>query len=67
MLVAAANKKKYRDARQLTLGEPQDFADGHSAAVFSAGVFTEGHAPLSGFDELVRVTRAGGRIVFQSS
>jgi hypothetical protein len=29
----------------------------------TAGVFTEGHAPLSGLDELIRVTRAGGCIV----
>lgn len=34
------------------------------AAVVSAGVFTEGHAPLCGLDELVRVTRAGGYVVF---
>jgi len=27
----------------------------------SAGVFTDGHAPMDGFDELIRVTRPGGR------
>jgi len=67
MLVAAANKKQYRDLRHMTLGEPLDFADNHFAAVVSAGVFTEGHAPLSGLDELIRVTRAGGHIVFTIS
>jgi SAM-dependent methyltransferase len=67
MLALAANKKKYRDLRQMTLGEPLDFADDHFAAVSSAGVFTQGHAPLSGFDELIRVTRAGGHIVFSVS
>jgi predicted TPR repeat methyltransferase len=67
MLAVAANKKKYRDLRQMTLGEPLDFADNHFAAVSSAGVFTEGHAPLSGLDELVRVTRADGHIVFSIS
>jgi len=67
MLAVAADKKKYRDLRQMTLGEPLDFADDHFAAVSSAGVFTQGHAPLSGFDELIRVTRAGGQIVFSVS
>jgi predicted TPR repeat methyltransferase len=67
MLAVAANKKKYRELHQMTLGEPLGFADDQFAAVSSAGVFTEGHAPLSGFDELVRVTRAGGHIVFSVS
>jgi SAM-dependent methyltransferase len=67
MLAMAASKRKYRDLRQMTLGEPLDFADDQFAAVSSAGVFTEGHAPLSGFDELIRVTRAGGHIVFSVS
>lgn len=30
----------------------------------STGVFTEGHAPPSSFDELIRVTRPGGHIIF---
>ena len=67
MLAVAANKKQYRDLRHMTLGEPLDFADDHFAAVVGAGVFTEGHAPLSGLDELIRVTRAGGHIVFTIS
>ena len=33
----------------------------------SAGVFTQGHAPLSGFDELIRITRPGGHIAFSIS
>jgi len=28
------------------------------------GVFTQGHAPASSIDELVRVVRGGGHIVF---
>lgn len=67
MLAAAAKKNKYRDLRQMVLGEPLDFSDDQFAAVSSAGVFTEGHAPLSGLDELVRITRAGGHIVFSIS
>ncbi|MCK5364390.1 MAG: class I SAM-dependent methyltransferase, partial [Gammaproteobacteria bacterium] len=67
MLAAAANKKKYRDLHQMILGEALDFADDHFAAVLSAGVFTEGHAPLSRLDELIRITRAKGHIVFSIS
>ena len=67
MLNLAANKNKYRDLHQMTLGESLDFADDHFAAVSSAGVFTEGHAPLSGLDELIRVTRARGHIVLSIS
>lgn len=33
----------------------------------AAGVFTQGHAPLDGLDELVRATRPGGHIVFSIS
>jgi hypothetical protein len=32
--------------------------------VISTGVFTEGHAPPSSFDELIRITRQGGHIIF---
>ncbi len=64
MLALAADKSRYRELRQMVLGRHLDFADDHFAAVVSAGVFTEGHAPLHGLDELVRVTRAGGYVVF---
>ena len=64
MLGRAAEKSLYRDLRQERLGEPLDYDDDAFAATVSAGVFTQGHAPLAGLDELVRVTRPGGHIVF---
>jgi predicted TPR repeat methyltransferase len=64
MLALAAAKNMYRELHQMVLGRPLDFADDRFAAVVSAGVFTEGHAPLAGLDELVRVTRTGGYVVF---
>ena len=64
MLKVAALKQKYIELRHLFLGEALDFADDTFALVVSAGVFTQGHAPLDGLDELVRVTRPGGRLVF---
>ncbi len=64
MLAGAAEKGKYRELKHLYLGRALDFADNRFAAVVSAGVFTQGHAPLSSLGELVRVTRAGGHLVF---
>ncbi|MCY3622897.1 MAG: class I SAM-dependent methyltransferase [Gammaproteobacteria bacterium] len=64
MLAAARSKAIYRELRQMTLGEPLDFADDTFDAVISVGVFTTGHAPAHAFDELVRITKDGGHIFF---
>lgn len=64
MLARAAAKGQYTQLEHLELGRPLGFADDRFGAVVSAGVFTQGHAPLDGLDELVRVTRPGGHIVF---
>ena len=48
----------------MTLGERLDFADGTFAATLSVGVITPKHAPPESFDELLRVTRPGGPVVF---
>ncbi len=64
MMAAARAKNFYADLDQMILGRPLNYPDNHFAAVTASGVFTQGHAPLSGFDELVRVTRPGGLLVF---
>jgi len=64
MLKIAGEKGHYRNLHHLYLGEPLDFADDTFAGVVSSGVFTQGHAPLSGLDELIRVTKPGGRLAF---
>ena len=64
MLKAAGLKQKYIDLTHQFLGESLAYEDDFFAMVASSGVFTQGHAPLSGFDELIRVTRPGGRLVF---
>ena len=64
MMAAARAKNVYASLEQMFLGRPLDFPDNHFAAITASGVFTEGHAPLSGFDELLRVTRPGGLLVF---
>ncbi len=64
MLATAAAKEIYAELRHMYLGEPLDFADDHFASAVGAGVFTQGHAPLAGLDELVRVVRRGGYVIF---
>ncbi len=67
MLAQATSKSLYQDLRQALLGEPLPYADGAFAATVSSGVFTQGHAPLDGLDELIRVTQTDGPIVFSIS
>jgi len=64
MLDLAARRRRYTQLERMFLGQPLDFEDDRFIAVVSAGVFTDGHAPLDGFDELVRLTTPGGRLVF---
>jgi len=63
MLDLAGTTGAYADLRCMALGEPLDFPDAHFAAVASAGTFGATHAPASGFDELLRITRPGGHLV----
>ncbi|MEM7124696.1 MAG: class I SAM-dependent methyltransferase [Chloroflexota bacterium] len=64
MLSEARKKSVYADLQVGILGQPLDFPTDAFEAVVSAGVFTLGHAPASGFDELIRVTKPGGHIIF---
>ena len=64
MLEEAREKGVYRELHQMTMGEPLDFPTDSFDAVISVGVLTVGHAPPSSLDELVRVTKPGGYIVF---
>jgi SAM-dependent methyltransferase len=64
MLDQAARLKAYIRLERMQLGAPLAFDDDTFAAVISTGVFTEGHAPPSSFDELIRITRQGGHIIF---
>jgi SAM-dependent methyltransferase len=64
MLDRAAGRRVYARLERMVLGEPLGFPDAAFAAVVATGVFTLGHAPASSFDELIRVTRPGGHIIF---
>ena len=64
MLAVAHEKGVYTSLRIGTLGQPLDFPSNTFDAVAGIGIFTLGHAPASSFDELVRVTKPGGQILF---
>ncbi len=64
MLQEARRKQVYSEFHQMTLGETLAFDSDCFDAVISVGVFTLGHAPAAAFDELARVTRPGGGVVF---
>lgn len=64
MLDEAAKKNVYRELHQMVMGETLGFETDSFDAVVSVGVLTVGHAPASSFDELVRITRPNGYIIF---
>ncbi len=64
MLEEARRKNVYREFHRMVMGETLDFPTDSFDAVISIGVLTLGHAPASSFDELIRITRPGGCIVF---
>jgi SAM-dependent methyltransferase len=67
MLAKARARNVYTDLRNRVLGEALDFDDASFAAIVSFGVFTPGHAPPAAFDELIRITRPGGHLIFTVS
>ena len=64
MLEVARQKNIYQGLDQMTMGETLGYASDRFDASVVVGVFTQGHAPASSLDELVRVTKPGGHIVF---
>lgn len=62
MLEIARHKGVYERYVTVTLGETLPFADNEFASTLTCGVITPGHAPASSFDELLRVTRPGGKL-----
>ena len=63
MLRLAEARGAYRVLKQAEIGKTLPWPDGYFSAFFSTGVFTEGHAPASGLDDLVRITRKGGHAI----
>ena len=64
MLEQARKKDVYKEFHQLVMGEPLNFQTDWFDAVISVGALTEGHAPADSLDELVRITKPGGHIIY---
>lgn len=64
MMDEARKKGVYGSFYQEVLGQPLGLETNGYQAVMAKGVFAPGHAPSSAFDELIRITVPGGKIVF---
>ena len=64
MLELARKKGAYKDLHQMELGKQLDLPTDAFSAVVATGVFAAGHAPPESFDELIRVTKPGGHMIF---
>lgn len=62
MLDVARTKGVYSTHLHADLSLPLNIADNSYDAVISAGTFSYGHVKATAFDELARITRAGGFI-----
>jgi len=62
MLDEAKRKGIYRSLDRMVLSEKLDYPSNYFDAVLSVG--TIGHAPPESFDELIRITKSSGFIVF---
>lgn len=63
MLTQARNRGIYEDLKIGVLGEPLDYPTNSFESAIAAGVFSVGHAPASGWDELARIVRPGGYLI----
>ena len=66
MLEHAKERKIYHELRPMALGNPLNFEDNSFAHSYCIGTLAPGHAPPHSFDELIRVTRSGGLVIFSS-
>lgn len=64
MLDVARGKALYDDLQIAALGEALPFTADHFGATLTSGTITPGHAPPHAFDELIRVTKPGGLLIF---
>lgn len=64
MLDRAAELGVYKELRQMDLGQRLGFEDAAFDACVASGVLTVGHAPPHALDELARVVRPAGVLIF---
>ncbi|NES81999.1 MAG: class I SAM-dependent methyltransferase [Moorea sp. SIO2B7] len=66
MLKKAREKNAYQSLNRMILGEHLDFTSGSFDAAICVGTFIEKHAPPKSLDELVRVVRKDGIVMFST-
>ena len=64
MLQEARKKSVYKELHRMVMGEKLDFDTDSFDAVICVGTLTLGHAPASSLNELVRITKPTGHIVY---
>ena len=64
MLEEAKKTGAYEGFDRMVLGETLGYETAAFDSTISIGTFSLGHAPASGLDELVRVTKPGGYLVY---
>ena len=64
MLREAGKKGCYAALYEHALGDTLDLPSAAYDAVICIGVFVMAHAPASSFDELLRITKPGGHLIF---
>ncbi|MEO0342830.1 MAG: class I SAM-dependent methyltransferase [Pseudomonadota bacterium] len=64
MLAVADKRGVYRSSKVMTLGQALAFETGRFAAANCVGSFGVGHAPPETLQELARVTRQDGHVIF---
>jgi predicted TPR repeat methyltransferase len=64
MLAKARGRSVYTSLHHGILGEALDFKTASMDCIISTGTFTTGHAPASAFDELVRIVKPAGYVIF---
>ena len=60
----ARGKGLYRELHLMEMGNPLKFSTNFFDAVIAVGVMAMGHAPAGALDELIRITRPGGHLVY---
>lgn len=64
MLNFAQKKQVYQELIQMRLGQPLNFPEDEFDVVLSTGTFAPKHAPVESFDELIRIVKPGGLVIF---